>query len=110
MYIDISTITKNGRTRGHAFIVMMAYRIVKELACLWASFDLTVQEALSELDSLCSTEVCIAEGGCFHRIPEPRELGRQLLESADVKLPLVLPSKAIRVATKKKLLYQRKTA
>ncbi len=98
------------RTRGHAFVVMMAYRIVKELASLWASFDLTVQEALSELDSLCSIEVSIAEGGCFHRIPEPRELGRQLLESADVKLPLVLPSKGIRVATKKKLQSQRKAA
>ncbi len=98
------------RTRGHAFVVMMAYRIVKELANLWASFDLTVQEALSELDSLCSTEVCIAEGGCFHRIPEPRELGRQLLEAADVTLPLALPSKGICVATKKKLPSQRKAA
>lgn len=98
------------RTRGHAFVVMMASRIVKELANLWASFDLTVPEALSELDALCSTEVCIAEGGCFHRIPEPRELGRQLLEAADVTLPLVLPSKGIRVATKKKLPSQRKAA
>ncbi|MGB7934368.1 MAG: IS1634 family transposase [Gammaproteobacteria bacterium] len=98
------------RTRGHAFVVMMAYRIVKELASLWDTFDVTVQEALAELDSLCSTEVCIAQGGCFHRIPEPRELSRQLLEAADVTLPLVLPSKGIRVATKKKLPLQRKAA
>jgi transposase len=98
------------RTRGHAFVVMMAYRVVKELAYLWASIDLTVQEALSELDALCSTEVSIAEGGCFHRIPDPRELSRQLLELADIRLPPILPSKGIRVATKKKLLSRRKAA
>ena len=98
------------RTRGHAFVVMMAYRIVKELAYLWASLDLTVQEALSELDALCSIKVSITEGGCFQRIPEPRELSRQLLEAADIKLPLILPSKGIRVATKKKLPYRRKAA
>ena len=39
------------RTRGHAFVVMMAYRIVKELASLWASLDVTVQEGLKELDA-----------------------------------------------------------
>ena len=89
---------------------MMAYRIVKELAYLWASLDLTVQEALSELDALCSIKVSITEGGCFQRIPEPRELSRQLLEAADIKLPLILPSKGIRVATKKKLPYRRKAA
>ncbi|MCP3868269.1 MAG: IS1634 family transposase, partial [Gammaproteobacteria bacterium] len=99
-----------GRTRGHAFVVMMAYQIVKELACLWAPLDVTVQEGLSELDTLCSTEVSIAEGGCFHRIPEPRELNRQLLELADVKSPLILPSKGIHVATKKKLPSRRKAA
>ncbi len=71
---------------------------------------MTVQEGLSELDTLCSTEVSIAEGGCFHRIPEPRELNRRLLELADVKLPLVLLSKGIRVATKKKLPSRRKAA
>jgi len=95
------------RTRGHAFVVMMAYRIVKELAQLWTSVDLTVQEGLSELDALCSTEVSIAEGGCFHQIPEPRELSRQLLNLADVKLPTILPKKGIKVATKKKLQSRR---
>ncbi|MCP4377641.1 MAG: IS1634 family transposase, partial [bacterium] len=98
------------RTRGHAFVVMMAYRIVKELARLWTSLDVTVQEGLAELDALCSTEVSIAEGGCFHRIPEPRELSRRLLASAAVILPPFLPSKGIRVATKKKLPSRRKAA
>ena len=98
------------RTRGHAFVVMMAYWIVKELASLWASLDVTVQEGLKELDALCSSEVSIADGGCFHRIPEPRPLSEQLLASANVQLPTVLPSKGIAVATKKKLPSRRKAA
>ena len=97
------------RTRGHAFVVMMAYWIVKELSSLWAGLDVTVEEGLNELDALCSTEVSIADG-CFHRIPEPRELSQQLLEAANVILPTALPSKGIVVATKKKLPSRRKAA
>jgi len=98
------------RTRGHAFVVMLAYRIIKELASCWRSIDLTVQEALQELDALCVTEVSIAGKGAYHRIPEPRELSSQLLEAAKVKLPTFLPSKGIKVATKKKLTSRRKAA
>ena len=98
------------RTRGHAFVVMMAYCIVKELSSIWANFDVTVQEALKELDALCSTEIAIAGAGCFHRIPEPRSLSQQLLAAANVALPSVLPSKGISVATKKKLPENRKAA
>jgi transposase len=98
------------RTRGHAFVVMMAYWIVKELSSLWAHLDVTVEEGLNELDALCSTEVSIAGGSCFHRIPEPRTLSQQLLAAAEVQLPVVLPSKGIRVATKKKLSARRKAA
>ncbi len=98
------------RTRGHAFVVMMAYWIVKELSALWANLDVTVEEGLKELDTLCSTEVSIADGGCFHRIPEPRELSQQLLQAANVILPTALPSKGIVVATKKKLPSRRKAA
>ena len=98
------------RTRGHAFVVMMAYWIVKELSSLWASIDVTVEEGLKELDALCSTEVSINDGSSFHRIPQPRELSQQLLEAADVRLPGALPSKGIIVATKKKLPSRRKAA
>ncbi len=103
-------VTLADRTRGHALVVMLAYRIIKELACCWRSIDLTVQEALQELDALCVTEVSIAGKGAYHRIPEPRERSRQLLEAAKVKLPTFLPNKGIRVATKKKLTSSRKAA
>ena len=98
------------RTRAHAFVVMMAYRIVKELASCWQSMNLTVEEGLKELNALCVTEVSIAGQGSYHRIPEPRDLRRQLLEAANVKLPSFLPNKGVKVATKKKLPSRRKAA
>ncbi|VFN03182.1 MAG: transposase, IS4 family [Candidatus Kentron sp. G] len=91
------------RTRGHAFVIMMAYRIVKELSSLWESVDATVEEGIKELDALCSSSVCIEGGKSFHRIPEPRMLSQQLLALADVTLPPVFPGKNVNVATKKKL-------
>ena len=45
------------RTRGHAFIVMLAYRIVQELAQRWHNIELTVEEGLKELTTLCATEM-----------------------------------------------------
>ncbi|MEI8167531.1 MAG: IS1634 family transposase, partial [Chloroflexales bacterium] len=37
------------RTRGHVFVVMLAYRIVRELGRCWSGLDTTVQEGLNEL-------------------------------------------------------------
>lgn len=98
------------RTRGHAFVVMLAYRIIQELASYWRAFDVTVEEGLKELDTLCVTDITLAGGGCCHCIPEPRPLSGQLLAAAEVKLPAVLPSKGVKVATKKKLTSRRKAA
>lgn len=39
------------RTRGHALVVMLAYRIIKELAQYWHALDVTVAEGLKELDT-----------------------------------------------------------
>jgi transposase len=97
------------RTRGHAFVVMLAYKVIRELANNWKSQDLTVEEGLNELDALCSMEIAIKDGETFHRIPQPRQLSKQLLKAAGVELPTVLPSKGIKVATKKKLTSRRKS-
>jgi transposase len=96
------------RTRGHAFVVMLAYKVVRELAANWKSLDLTVEEGLKELDALCSTEIKVKDGKDFHSIPQPRQLSQQLLDAANVKLPSVLSNKGVIVATKKKLQTRRK--
>ncbi len=98
------------RTRGHVFVVMLAYRIVKELSSLWRNLDVTVEEGLNELNELWVAEVSVSEGASFYQIPKPRQLGRQLLKAANVTLPATLPNKGIHVATKKKLTKRRKAA
>ena len=96
------------RTRGHAFVVMLAYRIVKELAKRWSAIDLTVQEGISELSQLCAIEMHVNGEPKCNKIPKPRESIANLLGSAKVKLPEVLPCKGIKVATRKKLPENRK--
>jgi transposase len=97
------------RTRGHAFVVMLAYRITHELAKRWSSLNLTVQEGINQLTTLCSEEVLIHDKPHCHKIPQPGELIRRLFEAAAVPLPAALPYRGVRVTTKKKLQKRRIT-
>ena len=92
-----------GRTRGHAFVVMLAYRIAQELARRWRDIDATVQEGLDELSTLCATELLVNGRPQCNCIPQPRPSVSQLLAAAAVRLPDALPCKAVRVATRRKL-------
>jgi transposase len=96
-------VRKEKRTRGHVFVVMMAYMIVKELSKLWSMIDLKVEEAFNELSTLCLTQMCNNGVVMCNVIPVPRPSVKQLLDSAQVVLPTVLPSTGVIVATKKKL-------
>lgn len=95
------------RTRGHAFVVMLAYRLIQELAKRWSSLNLTVQEGINQLATLCSEEVLINGKPYCHKIPQPDKPLEILLETAGVRLPTVLPNKGVHVATKKKLQERR---
>jgi hypothetical protein len=96
------------RTRGHALVVMLGYRIVQELAKRWDSLDLTVQEGLDELGSLCATEVLVHGSVRYNKIPIPRGTLVELLKLADVKLPEALPCRGVVVATRRKLPERRR--
>jgi len=96
-------------TRGHAFVVMLAYRIARELARRWASLDLTVQEGLDQLAMLCATELRIDGVPRCNNVPEPRENARRLVELAGVTLPAAIPLRTGVVATRKKLPERRKS-
>ena len=90
-----------GHTRAHAFVVMVAYRIVKALAERWSALDITVEEGLKQLTQLCATEIVIhGKVGC-NQLPEPRPQVNELLSTAQVRLPQVLGCSGIRVATRK---------
>ena len=98
-----------GHTRGHALVVMLAYRIAQELAGRWRDIDATVQEGLDELTTLCATELLVNGRPRCNCIPQPRASVQQLLAAAAVRLPGALPCKAVRVATRRKLPANRAT-
>jgi hypothetical protein len=96
------------RTRGHAFVVMLAYLIIQALAKRWAAFDLTVPEALNQLATLCLTEVHVPHQPIAYQIPTPRHTVQQLFDAATVHLPNTLSRRAVVVTTKTKLPQRRK--
>lgn len=98
------------RTRGHLLVVMLGYLLVQELAQCWRDLDLTVEEGLEELKSLCTTQVVIKGRSLLHNIPRPRASVQRLLDAAQVTLPNAIPDRGVRVSTRKKLTTQRTTA
>ena len=96
------------RTRGHALVVMLAYLMTQALRQRWRDIDLTVQEGLDRLASLCLIEVIIGGRAAYHRVPTPRDDVRRLFEAADVAVPAALPLAPARVATKQNLPQRRK--
>ncbi len=97
------------RTRGHALVIMLAYKIVQELARRWQAIDATVQEGLDELKTLCTTQMVMKGKPLCNCIPQPRASVQRLLERAEVILPRALPHRGVHVATRKKLHERRKT-
>ncbi len=101
-------VRKEKRTRGHVFVVMLAYILVQELTKRWRDIDKTVEEGIKELSQLCAHKVII--DGCFrlNKVPKPRLSSRKLLQTAGVRIPEILPCKGISVATRVKLPDKRK--
>jgi len=94
-------------TRGHVFVVMLAYLVERELEQYWRHLDTTVAEGIDDLGSLRGIELTIGQATC-QQIPEPTGLTKQLLDAANIKLPEVLPLRKVHVATRKKLVSQRR--
>jgi len=95
-------------TRGHVFVVMLSYLIIAELARCWRELDVTVNEGIKQLDTICAAQLLVKGEVSCNQIPRPRPFLQQLLEAAQVNLPEVLPSKGVTVTTKKKLTSRRK--
>jgi transposase len=93
-------------TRGHVFVVMLAYLLECELDKYWRGLEITVEEGIDELGSLRGVEMTIGKCTC-QKVPEPTELNKELLDAACIKLPSVLPLRKVHVATRKKLVSER---
>ena len=103
-------VRKEGSTRGHVFVVMLAYLIIRRLRDAWAGFDLTVEGGLEQLATICSMEVTVkGQNARCQKIPRPRQQSRELLEALQITLPEVLPRRNLRVVTEKKLPVRRKS-
>jgi hypothetical protein len=98
---------REARTRAHAFVVMLAYQLIQYLASCWSPLDITVEEGLNALTTLCLVEVSPKNAPSYHCIPTPRDAIARLLHSADIKLPKVFALSGVRVSTKKKLQSER---
>lgn len=100
---------RNGeRTKGHALVVMLAYQIVRELSSCWRTLDLTVEEGITQLGSLCATDVIIDGKISFSIVPEPRRTLKKLFDLAGVKPPKFVPNVEAKSDTKAKLQNRRK--
>jgi transposase len=95
------------RTRGHLLVVMLAYLMVRELAKCWRDLELTVEEGLDELKSLCTTRVRVKGQSVLHNVFEPRESVQRLLNAAHVTLPKTIADRGVHVSTRKKLVEER---
>jgi transposase len=94
-------VRKATRTRAHVFVIMLAYLLAYQLRRLWHEVELTVEEGIAELASICAIELTLSNQTPCQVIPEPRPLGKLLLEKADITLPDAIPHKGITVVTRK---------
>lgn len=100
-------VQKEKRTRGHVFVVMLGYSIVHELKKIWAGVAITMREGIRELTDITGDQIKVGSIS-YQQIPEPRDLGAKLLSLAGVSLPVALPYRGVKVATRKKLVERRK--
>lgn len=98
---------REARTRAHAFVVMLAYQIIHYLASCWSVLDVTVEEGLQALATLCLVEVSPTHAPSYHCIPTPHDALAALLHHADITLPKAFTLSGTRVSTKKKLPSER---
>jgi hypothetical protein len=102
-------VRKEANTRGHVLVVMLAYLLRRELSRAWTQLDVTVEEGLEQLKTLCCMQMEVAGGGSCLTIPKPRPSSQILLKALGVTLPEALPHTGARVVTRTKLPKRRKT-
>ena len=81
---------------------MLAYKVVRYLAQRWRDIEVTIEEGIQELDSICLNTI-VNRGKEFQVIPKPRLLGKRLLEALDIQLPTIVPDRGITISPRKKL-------
>ena len=99
-------VRKANRTKAHVFTIMLAYMLAYKLRRLWHGIDVTIEEGIEELTTLCGIEVVMGDV-TINTIPEPRRKVKELLEKANVSLPDAIPCGNANVFTRKSLVDER---
>jgi transposase len=99
-------VKKEVSTKGHVFAVMLALLLQRELEQCWRELDITVEEGIDELGTICANEFRVGKV-TINDIPKPRKRVAELLKNASVVLPSKLPAHTPIVHTKKKLASKR---
>ena len=100
-------VKKKISTQGHVFVVMLALLLQRELENGITNMDLTVQEAIGELEAIRMEEVKLGNT-TIQNIPIPTETGKEILKNVSITMPKALPKITANVHTKKKLQHERK--
>ena len=100
-------VRRESRTRGHALVVMFAYRLIQELAKRWHALDITVQEGIAQLTTLCVHELSVNNQTVTHCVPTPNETVAKLFEHANVSHPRISKQEEAKISTKTKLTSRR---
>jgi transposase len=89
-------------TKGHVFVVMLAYLLERELDKYWHKLDITVAEGIDELGSIRGIDIELQQAA-YQTVPEAAGLSQQLLAALDIQLPEILPLRKVHEATRKHL-------
>ena len=89
-------------THGHIFHMMLAHMIVRELRQAWACLNITVEEGLMRLSSICYQTLQLSEGVNVSCIPKQVGETAALLEALKIELPKSIQHCDINVVTRKK--------
>ena len=95
-------VRKEKSTRGHVFVVMLAYLLRRELERAWEKIDVTMEEGLDALATLSSIDMGLAGEIKIERIPKPRGLCEKLLDALKFTLPTKIIRSKLNVSTKVK--------
>lgn len=84
-------VRKESRTRGHAFVVMLSFLIIRHLRTCWATAEVTPEEGIALLREMCIVNVSVGKEN-YTVIPKPRPDLAALFSQADVALPDAVPA------------------
>ncbi|MDR1384382.1 MAG: hypothetical protein LBJ67_11165 [Planctomycetaceae bacterium] len=86
-------VRKQDRTRGQVFVVMLSYLLIQKLREYWNTLDMTVEEGIELLKTLCTVEIQLDGNIPALYVPKPRKEIEQLLTLANIPIPEILPAK-----------------